>query len=300
MTEVLTQSWTNEEQLEELARCKRENKILSGVVRSVTTKTAKVLEDGKYVDKSMEVAVFLLEGGIMAYCPASEFSDYEYKSLAGFTGTIQEFVIDHLDLEDKTAIVSVKKADAIKRERFFETLEQLDASGKLQEPTFDGVVWGFNPTNRRIHVRVSGVDCFIMPNDWSWDRGRRLEEDVQRGEKIQVKVLRFDKERNLVQVSRRHTMEDPYKKLQLYMDTNSTIAGKVTGVDPIHGIFVKLDEGVEAKAIKPSYLEEPIVGDIVSCVIRKIDRKARRVRVVIIGYPRGKKKRKDLGAFLFE
>jgi small subunit ribosomal protein S1 len=52
--------------------------------------------------------------------------------------------------------------------------------------------------------------------------------------------------------------------------------------------------------MKPAYLEEPIVGDIVSCTVRSIDKKKRHAKVVIVGYPRGKKKRKDLGAFLFE
>lgn len=300
MVEVLTQSWTSEEQLDDLARMKRENKIINGVITAVTTKVSKVLEEDKYVEKEMEVAIFLLEGGITAYCPANEFDEYQYKSLAGFTGTFQDFVIDYLNLEDKIAIVSVKKATEIKKQQFYTEIEQLQENNLLRDKTFEGTVWGFNPANRRIHVRVNGADCFMLPNDWSWDRSRRLEQEVHRGEVIQVKVLRFDKERDMVQVSRRHTIEDPYKKLQRIMDSKSTIAGQVSGVHPVHGIFVKLDEGVEAKAIKPSYLEEPIVGDIVSCVIRHIDRKNRRVRVIITGYPRGKKHRKDVGSFLFE
>ncbi|WP_269919587.1 MULTISPECIES: S1 RNA-binding domain-containing protein [Bacillati] len=300
MVEVLPQSWTTKEQLDNLARLKRENKIVSGVITSVTTLTSKVLEDGKYVNKDMEVAVFLLEGGITAYCPATEFDNYQYKSLAGFTGTFQDFIIDYLNLDDGTVTVSVKKAAEIKKQQFYAEIEKLQSNDTLQDHLFEGTVWGFNPSNRRIHVRVNGADCFMLPNDWSWDRGRRLEQDVQRGEVIQVKVLRFDKERNLVQVSRRHTIEDPYKKLQRLMDSGATIAGQVSGVHPVHGIFVKLEEGVEAKAIKPSHLEEPIVGDIVTCVIRSIDQKARRIRVVITRYPRGKKHRKDVGSFLFE
>ncbi|RHW35967.1 S1 RNA-binding domain-containing protein [Neobacillus notoginsengisoli] len=295
---TVPQSWSSDLQLENLARLKRNREIVRGVITSVGTKKGKVLEEGKYVEKETEIAVFLLEGGVTAYCPANEFSDYEFKTLNGFTGTMQEFIIDHLDLEDKTAVVSVKKADQIKKEHFFNELESLEAAKKLNDKVFEGTVWGFNPRSRRVFVRINGADCFMMPNDWSWER-RNLETEVDRGEKVQVKVLRFDRENNLIQVSRRHTIEDPFKKLERLKDM-STVAGKVSGVDPIHGIFVKLDAGLEVKGIKPSYLEEPIVGDIVSCTIRNIDRKKRHAKVVIVGYPRGKKNRKDLGSFLFE
>ncbi|QCJ45470.1 S1 RNA-binding domain-containing protein (plasmid) [Bacillus sp. S3] len=296
---TVSQSWSSDLQLENLARLKRNREIVKGVITSVGTKKGKVLEDGKYVEKETEIAVFLLEGGVTAYCPANEFSDFEFKTLNGFTGTMQEFIIDHLDLEDKTAVVSVRKADQIKKERFLEELQELQDRNNLEERVFEGTVWGFNRKSRRVFVRINGADCFMLPNDWSWERGRSLEQEVDRGEKIQVKVLRFDKENNLIQVSRRHTLEDPFKKLERLKDM-STIAGKISGVDPVHGIFVQLDVGLEVKGIKPSYLEEPIVGDIVSCTVRSIDRKKRQAKVVIVGYPRGKKKRKDLGAFLFE
>lgn len=296
---TVSQSWSSELQLENLARLKRNREIVKGVVTSVGSKKGKVLEEGKYVEKETEIAVFLLEGGVTAYCPANEFSDYEFRTLNGFTGTMQEFIIDHLDLEDKMAIVSVRKADQIKKERFLEELQALEDSKKLEEKVFEGTVWGFNPKSRRVFVRINGADCFMLPNDWSWERRNNLEQEVERGEKIQVKVLRFDKENNLIQVSRRHTLEDPFRKLERLKDMTS-VAGKISGVDPVHGIFVQLDVGLEVKGIKPSYLEEPIVGDIVSCTVRSIDRKKRQAKVVIVGYPRGKKKRKDLGAFLFE
>lgn len=299
MTEVLTQSWSSEADLENLARLKRNREIVKGVITSVGTKKAKVLEDGKYIEKELEIAVFQLEGGVVAYCPSTEFSEYEFRSLNGFTGTMQEFVIDHLNLEDKTAVVSVKKADQIKKERFMDELQALHDNNALQNKVFEGVVWGMNPKTRRVFIRINGADCFMLPNDWSWERSRSIEHQVERGEKVQVKVLRFDRENNLIQVSRRHTLEDPFKKLERLKDM-ATVAGKISGVDPVHGIFVQLDVGLEVKGIKPSHLEEPSVGDIVSCSIRSIDPKKRHAKVVIIGYPRGKKKRKDLGSFLFE
>ncbi|WP_059172001.1 hypothetical protein [Bacillus sp. FJAT-27445] len=71
---------------------KRNREIVRGVVSSVGTKKGKVLEDGKYVDKEIEIAVFLLKGGVSAYCPANEFSYYEFTTINGFTNTMQTFM----------------------------------------------------------------------------------------------------------------------------------------------------------------------------------------------------------------
>jgi small subunit ribosomal protein S1 len=287
MAEFTIKSWSNDTQLEDLARFKRNKEIICGVVTSIS------------VIKDIEIAFLMLENGVTAYCPANEFSSHEFRSLNGFAGTMQELIVDRIDLEQELVIVSIKKADEIKRAKFLSQLEVLEQSEQLHLFEFDGTVTGINPKNRMIFVRINGVDCIMYPNDYSWERGRRVEDQVNRGEKIKVKILRFNKDNNTIRVSRRHTLEDPYLKLEA-LQHHSSIAGKVTGVDPVHGIFIQLDVGLEVKGIKPNQLEEPIVGDIVTCRIRSIDKENRQAKVVITGYPRGKRHRKDVGAFLFE
>lgn len=298
-SEVLTHSWSNEEELDVIYRAWRNNEILKGVVRSVGFKDFRVLENGSYIKKRVEILSFVLEEGIIAYCPAHEFSEHQYNSLTGFVGTIQEFIIENVDLEEGIALVSVRKADEIKKQRFWDELESLQEKGQLSDKIFDGTISGFNPETERIFVRVNGVDCFMLKYDWDYGRIRNIQEQIERGATIKVKVLRFDKERQLVQVSRKDTFEDPFNKLE-ELKEQEAIAGKVTAVDTRHGIFVQLDVGLEVKGMKPRHLPEPVVGDIVTCRVREIDRKNRRCKVVIIGYPRGKKTRKDIGAFLFE
>lgn len=287
MAEFTIKSWSNDAQLDDLARFKRDREIVRGVVTSIS------------IIKDKEIAFLLLENGVTAYCPAEEFSAHEFRSLNGFAGTMQEFIVTNLDLDQEVAIVSVKQADEMKKAKFLSQLEVLEQSELLHTFEFDGVVTGMNPANRNIFVRINGVDAVMYANDYSWDRSRRIEEQVQRGEKIKVKVIRFNKENNSIRVSRRHTLEDPFVKLEA-LQNHSAVAGRVTGVDPVHGIFIQLDVGLEVKGVKPNQLEEPIVGDIVSCRVRSIDKEKRQAKVVITGYPRGKKKRKDVGAFLFE
>lgn len=302
MTETLTQSWTNQEELEVLARAWRNKEMVQGVVRSVAKRKMPIQqEDGSYVTKEVEVAIFLLENGIKAYCPAPEFSSHQFQTITGFTNTLQEFIIEQLDIENQIAIVSVRKADEIKAQLFWDELIHLDEQNKLDEHIYEGVISGINPETERIFIKVNGLDCFMLKYDWDHGRIGDIHTTIRnmRGTNIKVKVLRIDKERKMVQVSRKDAIEDPFEKLKELKDMES-IAGKITEVHPIHGIFVQLDDGLEGKGIKPRNLEPPIVGDLVSCRIRSIDWENRRFRVVITGYPRGKKTRKDVGSFLFE
>ncbi|MCM3619727.1 S1 RNA-binding domain-containing protein [Sutcliffiella horikoshii] len=293
-----TQTWSKEE-LDDLARAHRNQEIIEGIVQSVGFLNLPVQEDGKTVIKETEVAIFRLRGGVKAYCPESEFSERKFKTLNGFVGSIQNMVIERIDLDHQIAIVSVKKADKIKSETFWSNLEYLQKKEALNEEIFEGTVSGVNGKSDTIHVRVDGVDCFMLRNDWDWNRTFDISTAVDRGSKIKVKVIKFDKEQGLVRVSRKHTMEDPFSKLENLKEME-VVAGRVVEVSQIHGLFVQIEEGVVLKAIKPRSLEEPVVGDIVSCRIREIDPRRRRGKVVIVDYPRGKKKIKDLGSFLFE
>ncbi|MFJ6414444.1 S1 RNA-binding domain-containing protein [Terribacillus saccharophilus] len=299
MTETLLKSWNSNVELEELANKRRTGEITRGAVSSTTKMKMPTEENGRVVTKEVEVAIFRLEGGIRAYCPASEFSAHEFSSLIGFVGSIQEFVITALDLENEIATVSVKKADEIKSAAFWEELRTRKDEEALSEEVYEGVISGYNPQSRTIFVKVNGTNCFMNTAEWDHGRVRDVETQVTRGSKVEVKVLRIDEERQLVQVSRRAAIEDPFDQLEQMKDMEG-IAGKITNVHPIHGIFVQLDNGLEVKGIKPRRLQEPDVGDIVSCRIRTIDKESRRCKVVIYAYPRGKKQKKDVASFLFD
>lgn len=293
-----TQTLSREE-LDEFARIHRNQEIQEGIVQSVGFMNFPVVDNGKTVMRETEVAIFRLQGGVKAYCPESEFSERNFKSLNGFVGTIQNILIERLDLDHQMAIVSVKKADQMKRENFWNTIEYLEKKEALQDEVFEGTISGVNPSNDRIHIRVEGADCFMLKSDWDWGRQFNVRTDIDRGQKIQVKVLKFDKEQGLIKVSRRHTLKDPFEKIANLKEMEVTV-GRVTEVSQIHGIFVQIEEGVVLKATKPRSLEEPLPGEIVSCRIKEIDAKNRRGKVIIVGYPRGKQKRKDLGSFLFD
>ncbi|WP_235858064.1 30S ribosomal protein S1 [Sutcliffiella cohnii] len=296
---AIRDKWEQEE-LELLTRARRNSEIVKGIVRTVGFRKMPVeTENGRIETKEIEVAIINLAGGVTAYCPASEISEREFKSLTGFAGTMQEVIIDRLDIESQIAIVSVKKADKLKAESFWSELDYLQKKGELQDHTFEGVVTGYNAETNNIFVRISGVDTFMSRADWDYGFVPNLSEVIDRGERITVKVRRFDIEQKLVQVSRKAAKEDPFNYLK-ECENDKAVVARVTEVHPIHGIFVKMANNLEVKAMKPRSLPEPIVDDIVSVRVHSIDYKNRRAKVVIIDYPQGKKKRKDVAGFLFE
>lgn len=295
---TVTEKWSDHD-LEQLAKYHREGTTVQGIVQSVGFLTILVEEEGKMVSQETEVAIFRLEGNVKAYCPAKEFSNRSFKTLNGFVGTKQNLIITRLNLQQQMALVSVKKADEKKSEQFWNTLKYLDKKEELADQIFTGVVYGVNEKSETVHVRVEGTDCFMVKYDWDWNRQSNILADVERGETIQVVVKKFDEKEGLVRVSRKDTMEDPFKKLE-QMREMEVVVGRVTDVHHLHGIFVQLEEGVTLKASKPRYLDEPIVGDIVAVKVREIDAKNRKGKVVIVNYPQGRKKRKDVGSFLFD
>lgn len=281
-----------------LADAHRKREILQGVIRTVSFKRMPVKTEKGYITMEQEVAEINLLGGVRAYCPASEFH-HEFHTIRGFSGSIQEFIVDRLDLDHQIAIVSIKKADEIKAEQFWETLEYLDKKGELQNETFEAKVSGFKQETQNIFVRIQGVDAYMNRRDWDHGYVPNVADIADRGATIKVKVISFDKERKTVRVSRKAAYKDPFDFL-IENQHSKSIGGKVVNVHPVHGIFIQLDEGLEVKGMKPRQLPEPVVGDIVSVRVQRIDKENRHAKVVIQGYPQGKKLRKDVGAFLFD
>lgn len=295
---ILTKSWNHEETLYELAEKHRNQEIVKGVVRSLDTmKIPVVNEKGEISMFEGETLIVALPGGVTGYCPSSEFRNREFKTLRGFVGTTQHFIVTRIDLEHQLALLSEKQAAAKLRDEFWSEIKQLEQNGELEDTIFDAVVSGVNQKNGTIHLYIQGQDCFMHRRDWDWSE--RPVVDAQRGETIKVKIVRYDETNGIVQVSRKKTLVDP-KEILSELKHDQIIAAKVSAVSKLHGIFVTVEEGVELKAGKVRRLEEPDVGDIVTCRVQRVNPEERKGKVIIIDYPRGKRKKKDLGSFLFD
>lgn len=294
---MVIKSWETDEALEFLAEKYRNGEVVEGVVRSLKSMKLPREVEGKIQSVEETTLLVALPGGVTGYCPASEFREREFRSYVQFVTLEESFVITGLDLENQIAFLSANRAAVILREELWKTLELMEEQGTLENEVFEAVVTGFNQKNGVIHARISGQDVYMYRSEWSWNG--RDPVNVQQGETIEVKVQLFDKDSEQVRVSRRLALPDPSVFLST-LKTGDIIAARVKRVDPIKGLLVEVEDGIDLKAGKVRALEEPDVGDYVSCRVQHVDSENRRGRVVIINYPRGKRKKKDLGSFLFE
>jgi len=294
---MVAKSWENNESLEELTARKRNGEIVDGVIRSLKSMKFPKLTAGEMKSVEQTILVVALPGGITGYCPAYEFRERDHRSYNQFVGHKESFIITELDLENQIAVLSANKAAAQLREGFWEQIELLKTQKEIENKVFEGVVTGYNNKTGVIYVRISGQDAYMYSTEWSWHEREAI--DAQQGETVEVKIEKFDATEKLLRVSRKKALPDPYAYLDRLVK-GEIIAGRVDAVHPIHGIFVEVENGVVLKAGKVRSLEEPDVGDKVTCRVSTIDAKERKGRVVIIDYPHGKRKKKDLGSFLFE
>lgn len=316
------QSWETDEELEFLTKARRDSQMLKGhvhMLHSLNTSnvdtetrdkdTSEELETGDTEQKeeirtakdNLELLQIVLENGVTVYCTAAEFAEYDYRTLRDFVGTTQDLIIADINLETRVALASVKAADEINKRAFTRELTELQKRDQLRRQTFEGVVRGVDPRSNTVYVRINGVDCRMSPKEWDWSHyyAWEIPDMVDRGERIKVKVLSYDPETEFVRVSRKATVKDPYERVESLRNAKA-VSGVVVKVHPVHGIFVQLDNGLDAKGYKPSRLPEPVVGDVVSCTVESVNPEKRHIKVMIRRYPNGKKtSRQNVTAFMF-
>lgn len=296
---MVIQSWSNESALEELRVSSRKQEIVYGYIRSIKEMNLPIKqEDGTVVTREVPTLVVALPDGVTGYCPGPDFRNYSIKSFHRFVGTKAAFVITKLDLPEKKAFLSGTIANEMLAEELWSELKAAEKAGTLSQKEYKAVVTGINTQKGVVHTHIQGQDAYMFRSEWSWNEREGIDANV--GEEIDVKVIAisYETDPKMIRISRKQTLTDPMKFLE-QIKKDDVIAGKVVQVSPQHGIFVEVETGVVLKGTKPRALEEPDVGDIVTCRVAKVDLAKRQGRVIITNYPQGKRKKKDLGSFLF-
>ncbi|MGL4209544.1 MAG: S1 RNA-binding domain-containing protein, partial [Candidatus Adiutrix sp.] len=147
----------------------------------------------------------------------------------------------------------------------------------------DGVVK--NLTDYGAFIDLGGLDGLLHVTDMSWGRLTHPSEIFAVGDKLPVKVLSFDREKSRVSLGAKQLQEDPWITASSRYDLGDKVTGKVVSLAD-YGAFIELDKGVEGlihvsemswtrKVRNPGSILK--VGDIVECVILKVDTEARRI-----------------------
>jgi small subunit ribosomal protein S1 len=217
--------------------------------------------------------------GIQAFLPGSQVDSRPVRNLDSLRGKEIEAKVIKLNRKRSNVVLSRK---AILEER--NAGRKGETLGQIEE---DIIVEGQikNLTDYGAFVDLGGVDGLLHVTDMSWGRLQNPAEMFKVGDSVQVKVLRFDRDRERVSLGYKQLLPDPWETIEERFPPNTRINGKVASVTD-YGAFVELEPGVEglvhvsemswSKRVKhPSKLVGP--GDAVEVEVLSVDPKARRI-----------------------
>jgi small subunit ribosomal protein S1 len=217
--------------------------------------------------------------GVDAFLPGSQVDSRPVRNLESFRGQEIEAKVIKLNRKRSNVVLSRKAIlDEQNEGRKGETLDNLEESIIV-----DGQIK--NLTDYGAFVDLGGIDGLLHVTDMSWGRLQNPAELFKVGETVQVKVLKFDRERERVSLGYKQLQPDPWESVEERFVIGSKVQGKVASVTD-YGAFVELEAGVEglvhvsemswSKRMKhPSKLVN--VGDTVEAEVLGVDPKARRI-----------------------
>jgi len=146
-----------------------------------------------------------------------------------------------------------------------------------------------NLTDYGAFVDLGGVDGLLHITDMAWKRIKHPSEIVEVGQEIDVKILKFDRERNRVSLGLKQLGEDPWVAIKNRYPEGTRVKARVTNLTD-YGCFAELEQGVEGlvhvsemdwtnKNVHPSKIVQ--VGDEVEVMVLDIDEERRRISLGI-------------------
>src|SRR6266850_994375 len=217
--------------------------------------------------------------GAQAFLPGSQVDLRPVRNLDGMKGQTLEVAVIKLNKKRGNIVVSRKQLlEEEQTEKRGKTLEHLQEGAVLT-----GVVK--NLTEYGAFVDMGGIDGLLHITDMSWGRLTHPRDLVNVGDQIQVKVLKFDNEKQRVSLGFKQLTPDPWLDAEHRYPVGAHVAGRVISVTD-YGAFVELEQGIEglvhvsemtwSKRIKhPSKLVN--VGDQVECVVLNVNPTERRI-----------------------
>jgi small subunit ribosomal protein S1 len=217
--------------------------------------------------------------GARAFLPGSQVDLRPVRNLDGMKGQDIEVRIIKLNKKRGNVVVSRKQLlEEEQAEKRAHTLEQLHE---------DGIITGTvkNLTDYGAFVDLGGIDGLLHITDMSWGRLTHPRDLVQVGDQIQVKVLKFDREKQRVSLGFKQLTPDPWLDAAERYPIGAHVRGRIISVTD-YGAFVELEQGIEglvhvsemtwSKRMKhPSKLVN--IGDQVEAVVLNVNPGERRI-----------------------
>ena len=220
---------------------------------------------------------------IRAFLPGSLVDVRPVRDTAHLEGKELEFKVIKLDQKRNNVVVSrravMEEANSAERDELLANLQE--------GQSVKGVVK--NLTDYGAFVDLGGVDGLLHITDMAWKRIKHPSEIVEVGQELDVKVLKFDRERNRVSLGLKQLGDDPWVEITGRYPEGSRVMAKVTNLTD-YGCFAEIEEGVEGlvhvsemdwtnKNVHPSKIVN--LGDEVEVMVLDIDEERRRISLGI-------------------
>jgi len=216
---------------------------------------------------------------IRAFLPGSLVDVRPVRDTTYLEGKELEFKVIKLDQRRNNVVVSrravVESEYSAEREQLLESLQE--------GATVKGIVK--NLTDYGVFVDLGGIDGLLHITDMAWKRVKHPSEIVEVGQEIDVKVLKFDRERNRVSLGLKQLGQDPWADLARRYPESTRLFGAVTNIAD-YGCFVEIEDGVEGlvhvsemdwtnKNVNPGKMVH--IGQEVEVMVLDIDEERRRI-----------------------
>jgi small subunit ribosomal protein S1 len=218
-------------------------------------------------------------GALRAFLPGSLVDVRPIRDTTFLEGRDLEFKVIKIDQKRNNVVLSrravVEKEYSAERDELLKTLED--------GAVIKGIVK--NLTDYGAFIDLGGIDGLLHITDMAWRRVRHPSECVEIGQEIQVKVLKFDKEKTRVSLGMKQMAEDPWHDIGTRYPAGTRVTGKVNNLTD-YGCFIEIEEGVEGlvhvsemdwtnKNVNPSKVVT--LGDPVEVMVLEIDEERRRI-----------------------
>jgi small subunit ribosomal protein S1 len=216
---------------------------------------------------------------VRAFLPGSLVDVRPVRDTAYLEGKPLEFKVIKLDQKRNNVVVSRR---AVVEQEF-----SAERSALLENLQEGAVVRGTvkNLTDYGAFVDLGGIDGLLHITDMAWKRVKHPSEVVKVGDEIEVRILKFDRERSRVSLGLKQLGADPWENIARRYPANTRVFGKVTNIAD-YGAFVEIEDGVEGlvhvsemdwtnKNVNPAKVVH--TGEEVEVMVLDVDEDRRRI-----------------------
>lgn len=216
--------------------------------------------------------------GVTAFLPGSQVDVVPVKDHDKIVGKVLDFKVLKFDRVKPNVIVSHRAVASAVRERLrLDTLEKIE-EGKVVEGVVKGV------TDYGAFIDIGGVDGLLHISDISWARITHPSQRLSIGDRISVKVLKYNHEEGKVSLGLKQTKPEPWSTAKERYQVGTKTKGRVVNTAD-YGAFIELEEGIEGLLhiseigwLKIKHPSEKIkIGDTVEVMVLDVDQQNKRI-----------------------